>query len=123
MSLSNNFITRPVLTSVCSLLIVIAGAVSHDILGSGVTSFRRALWLGTAAAIGGGLFVESTNIASLIGWSSSIAASSICPLLILGIWWPEFTRRGAWAIVTIGGGTARVGHGHPTGYIYNTFGN
>ena len=32
MSLSNNFITRPVLTSVCSLLIVIAGLIAIPIL-------------------------------------------------------------------------------------------
>lgn len=96
------------LSTSSGLLIVIAGAVSHDILGAGVSAFRRTLWVGAAVSIAGGLFVESINIASLIGWSSSIAASSICPLLILGIWWPDFTRRGAWAIVIIGGGTASI---------------
>ncbi len=91
------------LSTASGLLIAMAGAVSHDILGAGVPQFRFAVWLGAAVSIGAGLLVESLDINILIGWSTSIAASSICPLLVLGIWWPRFTRRGAFAAALIGG--------------------
>lgn len=91
------------LSTASGLLIAMAGAVSHDILGAGVPQFRFAVWLGAGVSIGAGLLVESLDINILIGWSTSIAASSICPLLVLGIWWPGFTRRGALAAALIGG--------------------
>jgi len=96
------------LSTSSGLLIAMAGAVSHDIMSAGVPQFRRAVWAGAAASIGAGLLVESININSLIGWSSSIAASSICPLLVLGIWWPGFTRRGAFGTVVVGGGLSTL---------------
>ena len=85
-----------------------AGAVSHAVMAAGVPEFRRAVWAGAAVSIGAGLLVESININSLIGWSSSIAASSISPLLVLGIWWPGFTRRGAFGAVLVGGGLSTL---------------
>lgn len=96
------------LSTSSGLLIAMAGAVSHDMLGAGVPQFRRAVWAGAAVSILAGLAVESINISSLIGWSSSIAASSICPLLVLGIWWPRLTRRGALAMVVVGGGLSTI---------------
>lgn len=96
------------LSTSSGLLIAMAGAVSHDIMSAGVPQFRRAVWAGALVSVGAGLLVESINISSLIGWSSSIAASSICPLLVLGIWWPKFTRRGALATVVVGGGLSTL---------------
>ena len=96
------------LSTSSGLLIAMAGAVSHDIMSAGVPQFRRAVWAGALVSIGAGLLVESININSLIGWSTSIAASSICPLLVLGIWWPGFTRRGALGTVIVGGGLSTL---------------
>ena len=96
------------LSTSSGLLIAMAGAISHDIMSAGVPQFRRAVWGGGIASIGAGLLVESININSLIGWSSSIAASSICPLLVLGIWWPGLTRRGALGILIVGGGLSSL---------------
>ena len=96
------------LSTSSGLLIAMAGAVSHDIMGAGIPQFRRAVWAGAVLAIGTGLMVEGVNINLLIGWSSVIAASSICPLLVLGIWWPGFTARGAFAVVLVGGGLATL---------------
>jgi len=96
------------LSTASGLLIAMAGALSHDIMQAGVPQFRFAVWLGAAVSIGAGLLVESFDINVLIGWSTSIAASSICPLLVLGIWWPGLTRRGGTAAAVIGGGASTL---------------
>ena len=36
----------------------------------------------------------------------AVAASTFCPLLVLGIWWPRLTVRGATAALVVGGGSA-----------------
>jgi cation/acetate symporter len=40
-----------------------------------------------------------------VGWAFAIAASSFCPLMVLGIWWRRLTRIGAMAGIVIGGGS------------------
>ncbi len=94
------------LSTSSGLLIAMAGAVSHDMLSAGVRQFRFAVWVGAALSALVALSVEQTDINVLIGWSTSIAASSICPLLVLGIWWPRLTRRGALAAAVGGGGSS-----------------
>ncbi|MEM9892745.1 MAG: cation acetate symporter [Actinomycetota bacterium] len=96
------------LSTAAGLLIAMAGALSHDILAAGVPQFRLSVWAAAALAIAAGLAVEGVDINVLIGWSTSIAASSIGPLLVLGIWWTGFTRRGAVATVVIGGTTTTL---------------
>lgn len=91
------------LSTSSGLVIAMGGSLSHDILSAGVPELRRSVWAFAVLSIGAGLFVESININVLIGWSSAIAASAIGPLLVLGIWWPGFTVRGAVAVVLVGG--------------------
>ncbi|MEO1063172.1 MAG: cation acetate symporter [Actinomycetota bacterium] len=95
--------TAAFLSTSSGLLIAMAGALSHDILSAGIPQFRRSVWLGAAVSVAAGIYVETIDINVLIGWSTSIAASSIGPLLLLGIWWSGLTRRGALATVLIGG--------------------
>ena len=47
---------------------------------------------------------RTSRPAFLVGWAFAIAASSFCPLLVLGIWWRDLTWRGALAGALIGGG-------------------
>ena len=42
-----------------------------------------------------GLGVRSTDINQLVSWAFTIAASSFSPLILLGIWWPRLSARGA----------------------------
>jgi len=94
------------LSTTSGLLIAVAGAFSHDLLHGGTAAFRSsAVGLG-ALATAGGLLVGSFSISVLVGWAFAIAASSFCPLLVLGIWWPGLTRHGALAGIVLGGGTA-----------------
>lgn len=96
------------LSTASGLLVAMAGAVSHDMMSAGVRQFRVAVWGCAAISVLVALAVETTDINVLIGWSTSIAASSIAPLLVLGIWWPKLTTRGAMAAVLVGGSTSTV---------------
>ncbi|MDA8047614.1 MAG: cation acetate symporter [Actinomycetota bacterium] len=94
------------LSTSSGLLIAMAGAVSHDILGRGVAAFRwAAVVVGTLTTVAG-LAVAGTSINVLVGWAFAIAASSFCPLLVLGIWWTGLTWPGALAGLAVGGGTS-----------------
>ena len=98
--------TAAFLSTSSGLLIAMGGAVSHDLMSAGVRQFRSSVWVLAAVSILVALAVEDIDINVLIGWSTSIAASSIAPLLVLGIWWRKLTRRGALAGVLVGGGAS-----------------
>ena len=100
--------TAAFLSTSSGLLIAMAGAVSHDIRKAGVRQFRSAVWAVAALSILIALAVENTDINVLIGWSTSIAASSIAPLLVLGIWWRRLTAKGALVSILVGGGTSTL---------------
>ncbi len=83
------------LSTSSGLLISMAGAVSHDLLGRGVRAFRLSAVVAGIVATGLGLLVGGIAINVLVGWAFAIAASSFCPLLLLGIWWAGLTWKGA----------------------------
>jgi Na+(H+)/acetate symporter ActP len=94
------------LSTSSGLLIAMAGALSHDILKRGVTAFRwSAVGAGVAVTLAG-LAVSGTSINVLVGWAFAIAASSFCPLLLLGIWWTRLTWVGALVGLLVGGGAS-----------------
>ena len=41
------------------------------------------------------LSVRTVDISVLVGWAFALAASTFCPLFLLGIWWTRLTSRGA----------------------------
>ncbi len=92
------------LSTSSGLLVSVAGALSHDMLNGGVRTFRVCALVAGAVAIGLALPVDTFSVGLLVGWAFAIAASSFCPLLVLGIWWPRLTWTGAMAGVVIGGG-------------------
>ena len=75
----------------------------HGQGGAGVPDLRSASGLVATAC---GLVVAGDAINVLVGWAFAIAASSLCPLLLLGIWWPGLTWKGALAGLVLGGGAA-----------------
>ena len=54
------------------------------------------------------LAVRSVDISILVGWAFALAASTFCPLFVLGIWWPRLTARGA-ALGMVVGGVVAIG--------------
>jgi Na+(H+)/acetate symporter ActP len=90
------------------LLISVAGALAHDVLRGGVRQFRAATVAAGIVAMVLGLGVSRFDINMLVGWAFAIAASSFCPLLVLGIWWRRLTPTGALVGILAGGSLASL---------------
>jgi len=96
------------LSTSSGLLISMSGALSHDIMGRGVRAFRSsAIAIGIVMTVVG-IFVASISINVLVGWAFAIAASTFCPLLLLGIWWRRLTWVGALGGLALGGSTSSI---------------
>ncbi len=96
------------LSTSSGLLISMSGALSHDIMGRGVRAFRTsAIVIGTVMTVLG-IFVANISINVLVGWAFAVAASTFCPLLLLGIWWRRLTWIGALGGLLLGGGASSV---------------
>ena len=86
------------------LLVSFAGALATDVLGGRVRDFRVAAIIGglvpipLALAASGGL-----ELSRSVGLAFAVAASTLCPLLVLGIWWRGLTAAGAGWGLAVGG--------------------
>lgn len=54
------------------------------------------------------LTLRGVDIGVLVGWAFALAASTFCPLFVLGIWWPRLTSRAA-AVGMIASGVVASG--------------
>lgn len=99
------------LSTSSGLLVSLAGTFSHDVWprlarGRPVGASLRRLHF-RLAALGAvviptlvALDAQGIDIAILVGWAFALAASSFCPMFLLGIWWTRLTARGAaWGMV------------------------
>jgi Na+(H+)/acetate symporter ActP len=100
------------LSTSSGLVISVAGVLSQDVVGrrmrSPVAAFRVATTLAVAVPMVLTLAGQSLPVASMVGLAFAVAASSFCPLLLLGIWWPRLTAPGAVAGLLVGGGLAML---------------
>jgi cation/acetate symporter len=96
------------LSTSSGLLVSVAGAMAHDLMRGGVRTFRRCAVVAGAVGLVAGLQVQSFDLNMLVGWCFAIAASTFCPLLVLGIWWRRLTWVGAIAGLVLGGCTSSV---------------
>jgi Na+(H+)/acetate symporter ActP len=96
------------LSTSSGLLISMAGALSHDIMDRGVRTFRASAVLIGLVMTTFGVFVVGISINVLVGWAFAIAASTFCPLLLLGIWWRRLTWIGALGGLILGGGASSL---------------
>ena len=84
------------------LLVSIAGAVSTDLLRGRVRDFRLAAVVGGLIPIPLALAASSFELSRGVGLVFGVAASTLCPLLVLGIWWRGLTAPGAVAGLAVG---------------------
>jgi len=96
------------LSTSSGLLVSVAGAMAHDLMRGGVRTFRQCAVVAGAVGLVAGLQVQSFDLNMLVGWCFAIAASTFCPLLVLGIWWRRLTWVGAIAGLVLGGCTSSV---------------
>jgi cation/acetate symporter len=95
------------LSTSSGLLTSVAGVLSTDVLGVGsVRDFRIAALAGGVVPVVFALNVAGLDVSRVVGLAFAVAASSFCPLLVLGIWWRGLTDVGAAAGILIGGGAA-----------------
>jgi cation/acetate symporter len=95
------------LSTSSGLMVSVAGVLSTDVLGRGsVRDFRVAALVGGLAPLFLALQVSGLDVSQVVGLAFAVAASSFCPLLVLGIWWRGLTWIGATAGLVTGGGAA-----------------
>src|SRR4029453_14579889 len=98
------------LSTSSGLLTSVAGVVFTDILhadrGGSVRDFRLATVLAAIVPMALSVYVADMDVSRVVGLAFAVAASSFCPLLVLGIWWRGLTDVGAAAGILAGGGAA-----------------
>ncbi|MDH6280932.1 Na+(H+)/acetate symporter ActP [Rhodococcus sp. LBL1] len=90
------------LSTSSGLLVSIAGVVSTDVLRGRVRDFRVAALVAGAVPLVLALGATAFDLSRSVGLVFAVAASTLCPLLVLGIWWRGLTAAGAAAGLTIG---------------------
>ncbi|TIC85157.1 cation acetate symporter [Nocardioides sp. GY 10113] len=102
------------LSTSSGLAIAISGVITQDVTGrmvgerrrGGVTAFRLAAVVAVAVPLAAALVLENVGVAESVGLAFAVAASTFCPLLVLGIWWRGLTTPGALAGLAAGGAGA-----------------
>ncbi|MEU6998477.1 cation acetate symporter [Nonomuraea sp. NPDC046570] len=94
------------LSTSSGLTVSVAGVIAQDLLGGGVRSFRWATLAAVSVPLVLALWARALPVADVVGLAFAVAASSFCPLLVLGIWWRRLTSAGALAGLFTGGGLA-----------------
>jgi Na+(H+)/acetate symporter ActP len=93
------------LSTSSGLVVSIGGVVSQDLLGrlDGVLAFRLATSAGALVTLALALASQGLAVAHAVELAFAVAASTFCPLLLLGIWWRGLTARGAMTGLLVGG--------------------
>jgi Na+(H+)/acetate symporter ActP len=112
------------LSTSSGLSIAVAGVLSQDVTGrrygdrrlSGITAFRTAAVLTVLVPSIVAVASPEVGVARTVGLAFAVAASTFCPLLLLGIWWRGLTPAGAVAGLLVGG----LGSGTAVGWTLLT---
>jgi len=91
------------LSTSSGLVVSVAGVLSTDVLRGGVRDFRLAALLAGVVPVLLTLALVRLDVSQTVGLAFAVAASTFCPLLVLGIWWRGLTAAGAAAGLVVGG--------------------
>ncbi|HWG93379.1 MAG TPA: cation acetate symporter [Mycobacteriales bacterium] len=95
------------LSTSSGLLVTTAGVLSQDVVGrlrGSVRGFQVATAGTGLLALALALPAARLPLTQVVGLAFAVAASTLCPLLVLGIWWRGLTPPGAAAGLLAGGG-------------------
>jgi cation/acetate symporter len=108
------------LSTASGLTVSVAGVIDQDLF-SGLLNRRlggdlprtHSFRLASAVAVlvpyaAASLLAPQVTLADTVGLAFAVAASTFCPLLLLGVWWRGLSVTGALAGLTVGAGTAIV---------------
>ena len=90
------------LSTSSGLVVSLAGVISQDLLGGSVRGFRIAAVASAGVPLVVALATEPAGLAGSVGLVFAFTASTLCPVLLLGIWWRGLTARGAIAGMVTG---------------------
>jgi Na+(H+)/acetate symporter ActP len=90
------------------LLVSLAGVVSTDVSRGRVRDFRWSTVLVVLAPLVGALLLRSNDVSLGVGTALAMAASTFCPVLMLGIWWRGLTWVGAGVGMVLGGSLVAI---------------
>ncbi|HTI22205.1 MAG TPA: cation acetate symporter [Kutzneria sp.] len=85
------------------LLVSLAGVVSTDVSRGRVRDFRWSTVLVVLAPLIAALVLRTNDVSLGVGMALAMAASTFCPVLMLGIWWRGLTWVGAGVGMVLGG--------------------
>lgn len=118
------------LSTASGLAIAVSGVLTQDVTprllpatGGRVSAWRLSAVVAVVIPVAVSLAVPNLGVAVSVGLAFAVAASTFCPLLVLGIWWHGLTDAGAVAGLGAGGlgaGGAAVltlAGVHPGGWI------
>ncbi|WP_033291917.1 cation acetate symporter [Amycolatopsis jejuensis] len=77
------------------LLLVMSGALAYDLMPGGLRRLRVTVVIASIAMVILALPSARLDAGVLVTWGFTVAASTFCPLLVLGIWWQRLTAAGA----------------------------
>jgi Na+(H+)/acetate symporter ActP len=98
------------LSTSSGLLVSVSGVLSTDVLGrwsgghGSVRDFRRSAIVAGLVPLLLTLPLGNLGLSTVVGLAFAVAASTFCPLLVLGIWWRRLTPVGAGCGLLAGGG-------------------
>jgi cation/acetate symporter len=94
------------LSTSSGLTIALAGVISQDVMGRrfrGVRAFQAAAVVAVVVPLLLAVVADGVGVARAVGLAFAVAASTFCPLLVLGIWWRRLTAIGAICGLLVGG--------------------
>lgn len=84
------------------LVLAMSGALSHDLAPGSLRRLRLTGFAAAGVVVLLALPASRLDVGPLVTSAFAVAASTFCPLLVLGIWWSGLTRRGAIAGMSVG---------------------
>ncbi|NYD68172.1 sodium/solute symporter [Agromyces atrinae] len=91
------------LSTSSGLVVSLAGVISQELLGGSVRGFRIAAIASSLVPLAVALLTQAAGLAGSVGLVFAFAASTLGPVLLLGVWWRGLTARGASAGMITGG--------------------
>lgn len=105
------------LSTASGLVISVAGVIAQDVMrpalarltdgdSGSIQSFRIATVIAVLFPLVGALATAPLGLARTVNLAFAIAAATLAPLLVLGVWWRGLSVTGAYAGLIVGGGLA-----------------